>query len=204
MRRFKKNYWDILERAAHCKRSRTSMLERECLHYRECVLFAPRFNATISKTVVEKKRERKKWKNRERSSRDGGMAEGGWIKTFLFLLCFPVEQRRRLRGIVSRPLARLNRTEAEAVSREFPSPRVVSRQGFPPFPSREIIFLHGRKEGRTGQNRTGQDRTGQVRRVQRARLDRRRLSRNTATRRMENKGRKDGRGKRIEQTLYTA
>lgn len=94
------------------------------------------------------------------------MAEGGWIKTFLFLLCFPVEQRRRLRGIVSRPLARLNRTEAEAVSREFPSPRVVSRQGFPPFPSREIIFLHGRKEGkkdRTEQNRTGQDRTGETR-----------------------------------------
>lgn len=84
----------------------------------------------------------------------------------------------------------------EAVSREFSSPRVVSREG-PPFPSLEKLFfstMEGRKEA---QDRTGQDRTGQVRRVQRARLDRRRLSRNTATRRMENKGRRKTGGESV-------
>lgn len=45
----------------------------------------------------------------------------------------------------------------EAVSREFSSPRVVSREG-PPFPSLEKLFfstMEGRKEA---QDRTGQDR----------------------------------------------
>lgn len=48
----------------------------------------------------------------------------------------------------------------EAVSREFSSPRVVSREG-PPFPSLEKLFfstMEGRKEGRTGQDRTGETR----------------------------------------------
>lgn len=50
----------------------------------------------------------------------------------------------------------------EAVSREFSSPRVVSREG-PPFPSLEKLFfstMEGRKEA---QDRTGQDRTGETR-----------------------------------------
>lgn len=45
------------------------MLEREWLHYGECVPFTRRFNATISKTVV---RERKEKRERE----EGGRVEG--------------------------------------------------------------------------------------------------------------------------------
>lgn len=70
MRRFKKIIGKVipyLERAAHCtpRRLRTSMLEREWLHYGECVPFTRRFNATISKTVVEREGER------EREGRNG-------------------------------------------------------------------------------------------------------------------------------------
>lgn len=97
---------------------------------------------------------------------------------------FPVEQSRRLRGIVSWPLARLNR----AGRRRYRANSLHLALLVESFPLEKLFF--SAVEGRIGQDRTGQDGTGQVRRVQRARSDRRRLSRNTATRRMENKGRR--------------
>lgn len=105
---------------------------------------------------------------------------------------FPVEQSRRLRGIVSWPLARLNRTGRRRYRENSLHLALLVGRALR-FSLSRNYFSPRWKEGR----KEGQDRTGQVRRVQRARLDRRRLSRNTATRRMENKGRRKTGGESV-------